>query len=497
MSDGKANNTGENGKDRNENSYGTIVRRLSAFGGVQVFNVFLTLIRGKFVALFLGTAGMGINSMYTTSANALQLLGSMGLGSVLVKEVAAAKEDGARGAAVMAVVRKLILLTSCLGALLCFFLAPLLSRWSFGNGDYTYWFMLLSVFVGLGIGGSGYLSILQGAGEVKNISKASIVGGLTGLVVGVPLYWLYGVKGIVPAMIALSLAVFLFYYITCRRTLSFDKVPFRWREHKKMVMRFILLGVVLMAGTVLGSLTSYLINSFIRYVGSIEDVGLFQAANSMTTQYVGILFNALAMDYFPRLSKAVADNRKMRMVVNRQVEVVCLVGAPLTVALILTAPILIRVLLTEEFLSVVPLLRWMGLGLLLQMITYPLGYVYVAKGHKKLFFWTQAVASNAIWFVCSAGLYYNLGLVGLGVSLVIRGVITFVFDLIINSWKYGFGYSAITWRETLISIGIGTLAFVAVSGENTISYILTTALLVISSVYSILRLRKSMRGESA
>ena len=120
----------------------------------------------------------------------------------------------------------------------------------------------------------------------------------------------------------------------------------------------------------------------------------------------------------------------------------------------------------------------------------------MAKENKKLFFWTQAVASNVILFIFSAGLYYKLGLIGLGVSLVVRCIITFVFDIVVNSRKYGFGYSAITWKEILISLGMGTLSFIIVSGENITSYILTAALLVVSSVYSILRLRKSMHGES-
>ena len=48
-----------------ENSYSTIMKRLSAFGGVQLFNILVTLVRGKFVAMFLGPEGMGISSLFT------------------------------------------------------------------------------------------------------------------------------------------------------------------------------------------------------------------------------------------------------------------------------------------------------------------------------------------------------------------------------------------------------------------------------------------------
>ena len=138
----------------------------------------------------------------------------------------------------------------------------------------------------------------------------------------------------------------------------------------------------------------------------MEDVGLFQAANSLTSQYVGVVLSALAMDYFPRLSEVQHDNVRMAQVVNRQAEVVSLITAPLCMALIATAPWVIRILLTDEYLPAVPMMRWLGLGILLQLIQFPLGYVYAAKGNKKVFFWLEAIWGNMVWLICSVGFFY-------------------------------------------------------------------------------------------
>lgn len=64
---------------KGENSYGNILKRISAFGGVQVFNILINIARGKFVALFLGPAGMGISQLLTSSTNTIQQLSSLGL----------------------------------------------------------------------------------------------------------------------------------------------------------------------------------------------------------------------------------------------------------------------------------------------------------------------------------------------------------------------------------------------------------------------------------
>ncbi|MFK2296756.1 hypothetical protein ACIXMS_19510 [Bacteroides fragilis] len=53
--------------------------------------------------------------------------------------------------------------------------------------------------------------------------------------------------------------------------------------------------------------------------------------------------------------------------VNQQSEIVMLIVAPLAILLIVTAPLLIRLLLSEEFLSIIPVVRWMGLGIFLKL----------------------------------------------------------------------------------------------------------------------------------
>ena len=219
-------------KERDENSYKSILKGTSAFGGVQVFQILVALVRGKFVALLLGPAGMGIASLYTTAANTLQQLASLGLNLAIVKEVAATKDDPQKSATTFSIARRLVRVSAIAGAIVCLLMSPMLSEWTFGDDSHTFGFMLLSVMLFFAIAGAGELSLLQGLHEVKRLSKASIVGGVTGLVVGVPLYYFLGNAGIVPAMIALSVTTFLFYYHSVRKSIELDKVKFVWAEDR-------------------------------------------------------------------------------------------------------------------------------------------------------------------------------------------------------------------------------------------------------------------------
>lgn len=481
-------------KREDDNNYSTILKRITSFGGVQVFNILITLIRGKFVAVILGAEGMGLTSLFTSSTNTIQQVGSLGLNLALVKEIAANK--GKEGMAhVVATGLRLITFTSILGAVLCFLLAPLLSLWSFGSYDYTWSFMALSASVCLSIGAFGYLSMLQGAGEVKRLSKASVVGGLTGLFCGVPLYYFFGFQGIVPALIILSLSIFLFYFFSFKKSLQIDKISFSWSSHKPLVKRLISLGFILMIGSLIGTLTNYLINIFVRSYGSVDDVGFFQAANSMTNQYLGVIFSALSLDYFPRLSAINSDLNKMREVVNRQAEIVILIMTPLVIILLMTAPWIIRILLSPEFLLVTPLMRWLGLGMFIQGITFPLAYILLAKENKKFYIWLEVVMSNVLWIACSIGFYYWLGLIGLGVSLVARSVIDIPVYYCVCHHLYRFSYSVKTVSHLLLCLifCVGSFLLTLLPENQTMIYL--PILFVISVIYTLYNLKYGIKKD--
>ena len=138
-----------------ENSYRNILKRISAFGGVQLFSILISLVRGKFVAMFLGPEGMGISSLYTSATNSVQQISSLGLNLALVKEAAAGKDDRERLPHIFSVAIRLITFTALLGGIVCILLSPLLSMWTFGNTDYTVGFVLLSLSVSLSIAGAG------------------------------------------------------------------------------------------------------------------------------------------------------------------------------------------------------------------------------------------------------------------------------------------------------------------------------------------------------
>ncbi len=487
---------------RDENSYPNILRRISAFGGVQIFTMLISLLRGKFVALFLGPSGMGISTLYQSSTAPLQQLCSLGLNLAVVKEVAANKTNPATLPKILGTTIKLFGATALLGALVCAAGAPLWSHLTFGDFSHTSSYLWLSFFLAFSIAGAGFLALLQGLGEVKTLSKASLAGGLSGLLFGVPLYYFFGYRGIVPAMIISALSTFLFYYISYRRRkpeiVAADTFRPDRQETRQLTRRLISLGFILLIGALSGQLVGYLINLFIRSTGSIADVGLFQGANSVTNQYMGMILSALALDYFPRLSACCHDRRQLREVVNRQTEIVMLLATPLVLLLILTAPLLIRLLLTDNFLVIIPLMRWMGLGILIQIMTFPLGYIYVARGDRKAYILIECVWGNLLWLACSVLFYRSYGLIGLGIGFAVRGAIDIVVNYLVCRFRYGFAYSASSTGVVILSSALGLGGFAGSFAPGLSAYWIMGGIAALSlTITTVILLRKRKSSGSS
>lgn len=473
------------------NSYKSILKGTSFLGGTQIFQILINALRGKFVAMFLGVDGMGISTLFATPAATIQRFASLGLNLAIVKEVAEAKENPQRLSALVATVRRLILITSLLGAFITILLSGWLSEASFADRSHTKEFIALSLMIFFTVAGNGEMSILQGLHRVKTLSKAAIVGSLTGLFIGVPLYYLFGYDGIVPAMIVLALTTFIFYTFSVRKAISSSGFQFKWKENTGIIRQLLSIGLILMASDLIGSACTYILNIFLRMMDGLNTVGLFQAANSLTNQYSSIVFAAMAMDYLPRLTAVSNDNKEMNDVVNRQSEIVSFIIMPVVCLVLLFAPLVIKILYTTEFLDALNLLQWMSMGILVKALSYPMGYITFAKDNKKLFFWLEGILGNFQTLILSIIGFYIFGLNGLGYALLADSILCFIIYLIVNNRMYGYTLTTSVSQCFLLAIILPAITYLTLQISTEITrYALATLTVTISIIISYKQIKK-------
>jgi PST family polysaccharide transporter len=151
------------------------------------------------------------------------------------------------------------------------------------------------------------------------------------------------------------------------------------------------LGVPFMGAGLVGALVQLWIRVEVGSTLGAESLGHFQAAWTISMQYIGFVLAAMGADYYPRLTGVIHDHKAATRLVNEQTEIALLLSAPVFIAMIGLAPWVIHLLYSSAFASAVDVLRWQILGDLLKVASWPLGFVILAAGSGKTFFWTETL----------------------------------------------------------------------------------------------------------
>jgi O-antigen/teichoic acid export membrane protein len=313
----------------------------------------------------------------------------------------------------------------------------------------------------LGAISSGQISLLHGLQKLKQMAKASMWGSAIGLVISLPLYYFFGEKGIVPTLIVSSVIALVLSWFFSRK-IQLEKIKVTLMESFAEGKDMAKMGILMTMSGFTNMFASYLVNAFISRSGGVADVGLFQAGWNITNKYVGLVFTAMVTDYFPRLSKVSDDLKKIKDVLNQQAELALLILGPILIILLSTTPFVIHILYTKEFLPVVSYIQWVIFGVLFSAGAWCMGFIFMAKGDSKLYFWKELISSIVILVSNITG-YYLGGLEGLGISYTIGNIIIFFFVSWLCFYKYkitlGFEFRKILSIELALCIIAFTLAY--------------------------------------
>ena len=466
-------------------SYRQIMKATSIFGGVQVFNIVISVIRSKFVAILLGPGGMGIYGLLTATTGFIEKFTNLGLNTSAVRSVAAANTtgDSKRIGTVVTVFRRLVWITGIIGTLFTLAFAPWLSELTFGNKDYTIAFIWLSVTLLFSQITSGQLVVLQGMRKLQYLAKANLAGSIFGLVTSVPIYYIWGVKGIVPAIIVSTLlALLISWYYSSRVNIEQIKVnkAVVILEGKDMVK----LGFILSLSSLVSMGTSYIVRIYISHKGGVEQVGLYNAGFAIINTYVGMVFTAMVTDYFPRLSGVAHDIGKAKRVINQQAEVAILILAPILMVFLIFINWIVILLYSTRFLPVDSMIHWAALGIFFKAASWPIAYLIIAKGDSKVFFYSE-FAVNIYTLGFNVIGYLWGGLEGLGISFLAGYLAYLVQVYIIANRRYGFTFHNTFIKIFVIQFITGVLCFAGSKFlESPYIYILGAILISFSSYYS-------------
>jgi PST family polysaccharide transporter len=406
----------------------SLLASTTLIGLSQLLSLAIGLVRTKMLALLLGPAGVGLMGVYASIADLTRCLAELGVNSAGVRQIAAAagSDDMQRVARTAWVLRRLALLLGLLGAAWLLVLARPLAQLTFGSAAHTGGVALLSLALLLRLVSDAQGALLQGLHRVDAIATTGVLGALLGAVASIACVAALGAQGAAPALVAMAAASLLTTWWTTQHVLT--RVPTlsasQWRQESGALLHT---GLAFMASSLLTLGAAYMVRVILVQQAGLSAAGLYQTAWSMGGLGVSFILQAMSTDFYPRLvamagpqagcsSADVSNEMACNHLVNDTSQLTLLLAGPAVTATITFAPALVAGLYSAQFSQATDLLRWIGLGMTLRALSWPLGYLLIARGRQAYF-----IGADMAWTLSTVGLTWlgmrHFGLAGVGLAV--------------------------------------------------------------------------------
>ena len=411
------------------------------------------LVRTKAMALMLGPAGFGLMGALTTVVDLARSVAEMGINNSGVRQIAeaSASGDAQRIARTITVLRRSALVLGVIGAVALAALSRQVAELTFGNTDYAGAIALLSLAVFFRLVADGQGALLQGMRRVGDVAKIGVAGALAGTALSIPLvYWLRE-QGVALSLVVVAAVTFVVSWRYSRR-IEIEPAELSAALARQEVSALLRLGLAFMASSLVTVAAAYVVRIVLIRQAGLEAAGLYQAAWTIGGLYVTFVLQAMGTDFYPRLVGVALDNSECNRLVNEQAHVSLLLAGTGVLATLTFAPWVVSLLYSEDFRAATDVLRWVCLGMALRVVTWPLGYVLVAKGEKTLF-----VGVDLAWALVNVALTVAcvrfFGLTGAGIAFFGSYVFHLLIVYPITRRLTGFRWSSTNVRTGILFVG--------------------------------------------
>ena len=415
-----------------DSAYKRLLKVTTLFGSVQGLNILMNLIRAKLAAMLLGPAGIGLNSIYNETREFIHSTTNLGMDQSGTREIA--KSTGAPDLAdSVTLTRSWIMLLAVFGMLVTAIFAYPLSWMLFSDGDHTWQIVALSPAVAFSTLTCGELTVLRGLQQMKTIAGVSVLHVVLGVLTTIPLYYIWGMDGIIGALVlmTLSLAVVTMIYSYRIHPPKFCFVKAFLAKGRQMLV----LGMSFVIAGFIANLGKLAVKAYINVNGSLDDVGLYSAGLTLTLMISNVVFASLENEFYPRLSSIFMDKTQRSLAIVRQMKVGLAIITPITIVAIVLMPWIVPILLSDEFSTIVPMAQIASVGLIFRALYLPAALVPMAAGESKIYLLLQAV--SYVSFVPAIILGYHFGgITGTGIGLLVNHIMDVVVNMAVLKWRY-------------------------------------------------------------
>lgn len=461
-----------------------IVKSSAIIGSASFLTILIGLVNVKFFALLLGPTGIGFMGVLTTIMASGTIFFGMGLATSGVRELALNNKNTGE----LNLVRKALFSANftlgLVAIIFIFIFKKSLSEFFFQSADYQLAFSVIAVGVFFSLILNSQMALFQGLRKINELAKIKVLGALLATFIGLLIIWRFGEAGVPFFVITVPLVTcFIALYYSRKlpcvttSTITIGKLSSKWRN-------MLFLGFAFMLTALMGVGSQLIVRYIINYKLNIESVGYFQASWQISMTYINFVLGAMAADYYPRLTQVIQNKKEANLLVKQQTEIAIIFAAPVLLMMLTFAPLVINLLYSNEFIGSIEILRWQVLGDVFKIISWPLGFIILAKGYSKVFFCTELIW-NAIYILF---VYFGIDIFGIeitgyafAVSYLIYLFIVYVVVKKCNDFQWSKNNLISILLLTLASSSLLLLSYVSLPGVMVLGVILVSG----ATVYAI------------
>lgn len=388
----------------------------------------LGIISTKIISHFLGTSGMALLGSFRNFSTMLKSIATLGISNSVVKLVVENKNDKRELSIIYSTFFWLFLIVSLVFGCTTLFLAKSISQLLFFTDSYFIPIQFFGLLLPLMVINTFWLAIYNGLEQFKRIVYIQIISnvlvfGLTALLI-----WKQLIFG---GLLSIAIGEFLMVLVTfiyVRRDSSFFQFDLQKFISKKYITIIKNFSIMALLSAVIAPLTLIFIRNNMVETHSIQEAGIWDAVNRLSSFYMLFFSSGLTMYYMPKLASLQTD-AEFKIVLKSYFKTLVPLFLLMLIIIFFCKTLIVKIAFTEEFTILNELLIWQLLGDFFKIMTLAFGFQIVVKTMMKRYFIGE-IFFNLSYFLLSFYLMKTNAVEGVLQAYFYTNVICFILVLI-------------------------------------------------------------------
>ena len=456
-----------------------LLKIVSIIGLSTIISLFSGFIKGKIMAVYFGSSGLGIWSQATTLFMLGSIISLFGLNQGLIKEIATKDKHNAVGDFICGTLSKCLLFSisnSLIISAVIIFCARGTSAFFFNHSLSPNIIIFIAVFLPFQVIGDILGVFLLANKELKRFTLANILISIFGLFSFIISVVFFNLRGAYLSIGICGIITFLSFYFISKPLIKVGFIGLFTFHRKLMDWDFLkntlTFGALRLIQVTINPVNTLLIRSLIiKKIGFVEN-GFFDALNRLSMFYAPFITNILWSYTFPLYCEN-KDKKQLGNEINKFIRLSLVLFVPVCAVVMLLGDVFVKLLFSKDFTPILSLFSLWFIFDLLRVTSWPMNIALIAKDKMKL-----AVSLELFWNIVLLCLVYLLiarySLMGVMFSYIISFSLFLFINYLILNRSYVLQFNAKTFFVFCISV---VLIFTAgKSGKALLDYIIIFSL---------------------